>query len=91
MKTLRESIEINISPEIIWDWFLHIAENYLEWYPSHIKANWETETVCELGSILYAEEDIIGDFLKMRSKLTKLIPNRIYRFKTEGSLSLLEN
>jgi len=89
MKTLRESIEINVLPEIIWDWFLHIAENYLEWHPSHIKANWETETVGELGSILYAEEDISGDFLKMRSKVTKLIPNRLYRFKTVGGLKLI--
>ncbi|NVM46878.1 MAG: SRPBCC family protein [Candidatus Lokiarchaeota archaeon] len=89
MKTLRESIEINVSPEIIWDWFLHIAENYLEWHPSHIKANWETETVSEIGSILYAEEDIDGEFLKMRSKLTKLIPNRLYRFKTVGTLKII--
>jgi len=89
MKILSESIEINVSPEIIWDWFLHIAENYLEWHPSHIKANWETETVSEVGSILYAEEDISGDFLKMKSKLTKLIPNRLYRFKTVGGLKLL--
>ncbi|GAJ10724.1 unnamed protein product, partial [marine sediment metagenome] len=89
MKTLRESIEINVSPEVIWDWFLHIAENYLEWHPSHIKANWETEKVSEVGSIMYAEEDINGDFLKMKSKLTKLIPNRLYRFKTVGSLKLI--
>ena len=74
MKTLRESIEINVSPEIIWGWILHIAENYLEWHPSHIKANWKTEIASEVGSILYAEEDISGDFLKMRSKLTELIP-----------------
>ena len=89
MKTLRESIEINVSPETIWEWLQHIAENYLEWHPSHIKANWETETVNEVGSILYAEEDISEDFLKMRSKLTKLIPNRIYRFKTVGYLKLI--
>ena len=89
MKTLRESIEINVSPEVIWDWFLHIAENYLEWHPSHIKANWETETVSKVGSILYAEEDINGEFLKMKSKLTELIPNRLYRFKTIGYLKLI--
>ncbi len=89
MKTLRESIDICVSPEVIWDWFLHITENYLEWHPSHIKAIWETETVSEVGSILYAEEYINGDFLKMKSKLTKLIPNRLYRFKTVGILKLI--
>lgn len=89
MKTLSESIEINVSPEVVWDWFLHIADNYLEWHPSHIKAYWETETASEVGSILYAEEDIGGEFLKMRSKLTKLIPNNLYRFRTLGALKLL--
>jgi len=89
MKTLRESIEIDVSPEIIWDWLLDLAENYLEWHHSHIKANWETEKASELGSIFYAEEDISGDFLKMRSKLTELIPNSLYRFKTVGGLKII--
>jgi len=89
MKTLRESIEINVSPEVIWDWLLHIDENYIEWHPSHIKANWETETASEIGSVLYAEEDIKGDFLKMRSKLTELIPNKLYKFKIVGTLKLI--
>ena len=39
--------------------------------------------------VLYAEEDISGEFLKMRSKLTRLIPNKLYRFKTVGSLKLI--
>ncbi|MFW9827728.1 MAG: SRPBCC family protein [Candidatus Thorarchaeota archaeon] len=89
MKTLRESIEINVSPEIIWDWFMHIAENYLEWHPSHIKAYWETEIATEVGSILYAEEDIGGEFLKMRSKLTEIVPNKLYRFRTVGGLKII--
>lgn len=89
MKTLRESIEINVPPEIVWDWLMHVAENYLEWHPSHIKARWETKTKNERGSILYAEEKIEGAFLKMSSKLTDLIPNRLYRFKTVGGLKLL--
>lgn len=89
MKTLRESIGINVSPEVIWDWLLHIDENYLEWHPSHIKAKWETKTASEVGSILYAEEDIKGDFLKMRSKLTELIPNKLFKFKTVGTLKLI--
>ncbi|MFX0178148.1 MAG: SRPBCC family protein [Candidatus Hodarchaeota archaeon] len=89
MKTLSNSIEINIPPEIIWDWLLHFAENYLKWHPSHILASWETEIANEIGSILYSEEIIGGDYLKMKSKLTKLIPNRLYRFKTLGGLKFL--
>ncbi|MFX1358659.1 MAG: SRPBCC family protein [Promethearchaeota archaeon] len=89
MKTLRETIEINVSPEIIWDWLLNFTENYLEWHPSHIRANWETETVNTVGSILYTEEDINGDFLKMKFRVVNLTPNRLYRFKTVGRLKFL--
>jgi len=39
--------------------------------------------------LCYAEEDISGEFLKMRSKWTRLIPNKLYRFKTVGSLKLI--
>lgn len=66
-----------------------LQKNYLEWHPSHVKAIWETETSSELGSILYAEEYIEDDFLKMKSKLTELIPNKLYRFKTVGTLKLI--
>ncbi len=38
---------------------------------------------------MYAEEDIGEAFLKMRSRLTKLIPTRLYRFKTVGILKLV--
>jgi hypothetical protein len=80
MKTLRENIEINVSPEVIWDWFMHIAENYCEWHPSHIKAYWKKGEPNKIDSILYAEEDIAGELLKMSSKLTQIIPNRLFKF-----------
>ncbi|NHJ25819.1 MAG: SRPBCC family protein [Candidatus Lokiarchaeota archaeon] len=89
MKTLKESIEINVSPESIWDWFMHFAENYCEWHPSHIKAYWKKGEPNKIDSILYAEEDIAGELLKMSSKLTTLIPNRLYKFKVVGFLSLI--
>ena len=89
MKTLKESIEINVSPEVIWEWFLHLAENYCEWHPSHIKAYWKSGIPNKIGSVFYAEENIAGELLKMKSKLTKLIPNKLYKFKTVGSLKLL--
>jgi len=89
MKTLKESIEINVSPEVIWEWFLHLAENYCEWHPSHIKAYWKSEIPNKIGSVLYAEENIAGELLKMKSKLTEIMLNRLYKFKTIGALKLL--
>ena len=80
MITLRESIKIDVPPQTIWDWFLNLAENYLEWHSGHVKANWTTKTANELSSIFYAEEYIGERFLKMKSKMTELIPNRLYKF-----------
>lgn len=89
MKTLKESIEISVPPEIIWDWLLHFAENYCEWHPSHIKSYWEKGEPNKVGSILYSEEFIEGELLKMRAKLTDLIPNKLFKFKTVGSLKIV--
>lgn len=89
MKTLKESIEISVPPEIIWDWLLHFAENYCEWHPSHIKSYWEKGEPNKVGSILYSEENIKGELLKMKSRLIELIPKKLYSFKTVGSLKLI--
>ena len=89
MKTLKESIEINVPPEIIWNWLLNFAENYCEWHPSHIKSYWEKGEPNKIGSIIYSEENIKGELLKMRLRLTKVIPNKLFKFKTVGSLKFL--
>jgi len=89
MKTLEESILIDAKPEIIWNWLLKITDNYCEWHPSHIKAFWKQGNPSEIGSVMYAEEFIGDELLKMSSKLTKLIPNCLYEFKTVGHVKLL--
>ena len=89
MKTLEESILINVKPEIIWNWLLKFTDNYCEWHPSHIKAFWKEGEANEIGSVMYAEEFIGDELLKMSSKLTKLIPYRFYEFKTVGHVKLL--
>jgi len=89
MKTLKESIEINVPPQIIWEWLLKFAENYCEWHPSHIISYWEKGEPNKVGSILYSEENIKGELLKMRLRVIDLIPNKLIKFKTVGSLKLL--
>ncbi len=89
MKTLEESIQINVPPEKIWSWLLKLTENYLDWHSSHIKALWKMGEPNQIGSIMYFEEMVGSEFLKMSAKLTKLIPNSFFEFKTVGSLKLL--
>ena len=89
MKTLEESILINVEPDIIWSWLLKITDNYCEWHPSHIKALWKKGNPNEIGAVIYAEELIGDELLKMSSKITKLIPNSFYEFKTVGHVKLI--
>ncbi len=89
MKTLKDSIEINTTKEIIWKWLLKFAENYCEWHPSHIISFWEKGEPNKVGSILYSEENIGGELLKIRARLTDLIPYKSYKYKTLGSLKFL--
>jgi len=89
MKTLEESILINVPPEKVWSWLLKITENYCEWHSSHIKALWKMGEPNQIGSIMYFEEMIGNEMLKMSAKLTQLIPNSFYEFKTVGGLKLI--
>ena len=89
MKTFEESILINVPPEKVWSWLLKITENYCEGHTSHIKASWKMGDPNQIGSIMYFEEMIGNELLKMSAKLTKLIPNSFYEFKAVGSLKLL--
>ena len=38
MKDLRDTIEINASPEKIFNWLEHFDDNYLDWHPDHVNA-----------------------------------------------------
>ena len=87
--SIKESIEINVPPEIVWDWFLKFAENYCEWHPSHIVSYWEKGDPNKVDSILYSEENFGGELLKIRAKITEIIPLKLFKFKTVGSLKLL--
>ena len=89
MKTLEESIQIKVPPEKIWNWLLKLTDNYLDWHKSHIKALWKMGEPNQIGSIMYFEEKIGEELLKMSAKVTKLGPNRFFEFKTVGSLKLL--
>ncbi len=89
MTRLKESIEINVPPEIVWDWLLHFTENYCEWHPSHITAFWKKGTPNQIGSIMYTEEEIKGELLKLSGKLIRLIPNKIFEYKVVGFLKII--
>ena len=88
IKTLKDSVEINVSPELVWDWLSRFAENYCDWHPAHVKAYWEKGEPNEIDSVLYTEEELGGRTLKMSIRVSKMIPNRLIEFKTIKALRI---
>ena len=37
MLTFTDSIQINVPPEKVYDWFLNMDKNFVKWHPNHTK------------------------------------------------------
>ena len=87
---LQHAIEINITPEKIWDFFKNIDTNYTTWHPKdHIKFTWTGGKPLEEGSTCYAEQYVMGKPTKYNATLTEIIPNRKIVFKWSYPVSLM--
>ena len=74
---LRHSIEIKASPEKIWEFFVHLEENYKSWHPEdHIVFKWVKGTPMETGSRYYGEEIMNGKVKKFKGTVGTVIPKR---------------
>jgi len=84
-----DSVEIQAPPSKVFDWFMHLTENYCDWHPDHIKAEWIKGKPFEIGSILYAEEYLHGEKHKIKFKLTEIVENHLIEFRNLFPISLL--
>ena len=85
---LSHSIEIQTTPEKIWN-FLKNPENYTIWHPQdHIKVIWTEGKPFEVGSKFYSEQRVFGKVQKYNAKIQEIIPNRkiVFTFKFPVSL-----
>jgi len=79
---LEDSINIKTTPEKIWDFFVHMDENYVAWHPEdHILFRWIKGKPLEEGTIDYFEEYIHGRIHKMETSYTRIIPYREIEFR----------
>ncbi|NPD90708.1 MAG: SRPBCC family protein [Asgard group archaeon] len=81
MRIKYRCTDIQAKPEKIFQWFLELAENYCDWHPDHIKAEWVKGNHFEVGSVLYSEEYLHGEIHKMKFRTIEMIPNRLLRYK----------
>ena len=87
---LKDSIEINTTPEKIWEFFKNLDKNYTTWHPKdHITFKWTKGKPLEEGSTCYAEQYAVGKVTKYNATLAEIIPNRKIVFKWSYPVSLM--
>jgi hypothetical protein len=88
MITLKDSIEIQATPEKIFEWLRNLDKHYRDWHPDHVQ--WVNETGgLDEGDIVYYEEYIHGELHKIRSKITETEENKRIQFKNLFPMSIL--
>ena len=74
---LEDTIEINTTPEKIWEFWANMDKNYKAWHPQdHILFRWTKGRPMEEGSTIYAEETVGGKLLKIKVTCVDVIPNK---------------
>ena len=76
MILLQDAVEMEASPDQIFDWLAHFPENYLAWHPDHV-ACWYLKgtSLLEVGSVLYIEEYLHGERHSLKLRTTRVLPN----------------
>jgi len=74
---LKDSIEIKVKPEKIWEFFSKLEENYKSWHPEdHLTFQWTHGEPLEENSTCYAEQYVFGKIQKYHGTCVKIVPNR---------------
>ena len=87
---LKDSIEINTTPEIIWDFFTNLEQTYKAWHPEdHVLFKWTKGQPMESGSSWYGEEILKGKLEKLKGTIGEVIPQRKIVFKFSFPISIV--
>lgn len=81
MKELIDTIIIQIPPREVYEWFLNIQDEYLNWHVDHISCRWLKGEPFEVGSILYAEEYLHGKQHNLTFETTRVIPAELIEYR----------
>jgi hypothetical protein len=84
MISLRDSIEIEATPEQLFDWLERMPDEYRSWHPDHVSCRVLKGSMLEVGSEIECEEYLHGKLHSMRFRMTKVIPGRRLEFAIEG-------
>lgn len=84
MITLRDAIEIQTSPEKIFDFFIHFRDNFKAWHPDHLRCWYLKDGPLGEGSIFYVQEYIHTKLQTLKFRVTKLAPYSRIEYKVSS-------
>ena len=88
--TLVHEVNINASPQKIWEFLINIETNYKAWHPGdHILFQWTKGAPFEKGSTFYAEQNMVGEKVKYKGVITECISGEKITMKFSFPLSLI--
>jgi uncharacterized protein YndB with AHSA1/START domain len=87
---LKHSIDIETTPEKIWDFFVNLDQNYTAWHPEdHISFEWTKGEPLALGSAFYARQYVKGKVTTFKGTCEEIILHRKIVFKFAFPISIV--
>jgi len=87
---LKHSIEIETTPEKIWEFFVNLDKNYTAWHPGdHVSFRWIKGEPLEEGTAFYAEQYVRGKITKYQGICKEIIPYKKIVFKFAFPIALM--
>ena len=87
---VKSSIEIDTTPEKIWDFFKNIKTNYKQWHTKeHVFFHWIKGKPLEIGSKFDSEEEIDGNKVRIKGICVESEENKIIAFKPSWPVSFI--
>jgi hypothetical protein len=88
--TLVHDVNVETTPDRIWDFLINIDRNYSAWHPAdHILFQWTKGEPFSAGSTFYAEQYMTGEKVKYNGRITESIPGERITMKFSFPLSLI--
>ena len=87
---LRHSIEIETTPEKIWEFFTNLDKNYTAWHPEdHVLFRWTKGEPLKEGTTFYARQYVKGKITTFKGTCAEIIPHRKIVFKFAFPISIV--
>ena len=84
MISLRDSIEIQTTPQELFAWLRRMPQEYEAWHPDHVACRVLHGSMLEVGTELECQEYLHGKLHTMRFRMTKIVPDKRVEFEVEG-------